>query len=428
MLEALSSAMHADLAREREERSRRESEIDVASSHYEYGATQPVASSPATERRRMPTLPAAQLKSLVRSHVRHVGLSSKLKARTHVRELREAQAEERKRQQLKAVKAVYLEPMASFNASKAAKDSAARKAGLDSKATAALIASAPSAAAKAGALSGAGNPQSRRNSRNGGGGGGAGAGGSASHSRSSSHASSALLSATASSSAAAQAIATELVASIPGTTAHVLAKHGLSNDAALMDAAAGGAATSRHGRTTSTGAPQQPVVPWPSWTQAENGAAAVNVAAAAASPLAVASAPFSPSVVAGNSGNGRRPSNTYGALVATRLQEEDGDEEEGADDERGQGYGGPTGPLLPPLRMMPTGAGNEAQPHSSPSSNAALRARMPIITSPESAARVAAAGKQRSARGLLQGSFAPVLHQPAFSMSSPAWRGGVRHN
>jgi hypothetical protein len=110
MLFELSSAMHA------EERASRGFQFGVDDSMAAGGSSNTAGIHGTVsnqQSRRMPTLPAAQLKSLVRSHVRHVGLSARLKNKTHVRTLREAQMEARQRAQLQAVKAVYLAPVIS---------------------------------------------------------------------------------------------------------------------------------------------------------------------------------------------------------------------------------------------------------------------------------------------------------------------------
>jgi hypothetical protein len=98
MLSALSTAIHEDDAQQR------------AVQEQLHGSDHAVAVDdlPLGPQRRMPALPAGQLKSLVRSHVRHVGLSSRLKTRVHIRELRDAQTE-RREQQLQASRALYLD-------------------------------------------------------------------------------------------------------------------------------------------------------------------------------------------------------------------------------------------------------------------------------------------------------------------------------
>jgi hypothetical protein len=397
MLEALSSAMHADLA---QERARSEAEQrhklmmmqqqqqvllhGFAPSTVDAAAATTVASSaptasttvgvkatgpPGAERRLMPSLPAEQLKSLVRSHVRHVGLSSKLKARSRARELREEQRLERQRNQVKAAKAVYLAPMPTFKAAQAAKAAAAA-------AAAAADAVAP--------------PLSRRTS----GTGLSSSGRRHSHSR---------------------------LSAAAGTNGSVSASLLSPTDAGSSNAAA------------QPPPPPMPVVPWPSWLP-ENGGTAHNHNhhhhhSHGMSPLLLtnsnaAAASTSSHQPAGDCSNsvplvantGRRPSNSYGLLAATRLQEEEEEEEEGEGEEAEQGQQQHSRlPLLPPHNGGSINGSNVASPSSSSSFPVALSPRMPPIRSPPVSARstsVAHSSTPRSSaaarRGMLQGSFAPM--------------------
>lgn len=90
MLNALSIALHAEDSYAAAQanaamRSRRHSRIATA--------TTTAATAPTAQHGRVPALPPALLQSLVRSNMRHVGLSARLKTRAQVRELREAQLE-----------------------------------------------------------------------------------------------------------------------------------------------------------------------------------------------------------------------------------------------------------------------------------------------------------------------------------------------
>jgi hypothetical protein len=304
----------------------------------------------------MPSLPAEQLKSLVRSHVRHVGLSSKLKSRSRARELREEQRLERQRNQVKAAKAVYLAPMPTFKAAQAAKVAAAA-------AAAAADAIAPPLSRR---TSGTGLTSSVRRH---------------SHSRSS----------------AAAAGANGMVSASLLSTADA----GSSSNAAAQPP------------------PPVPVVPWPSWLP-ENGGTTHNNHSHAISPLLTSNAAASTSFqLAGDNSSvplvantGRRPSNSYGLLAATRLQEEEEEEEEEAEEEQEQQHS--RLPLLPPQNVNGGGGGsmngsNIASPSSS-SFPVALSARMPPIRSPplSGLAHTPHSTATTARRGMLQGSFAPM--------------------
>ena len=352
MMAALSSALHADAEEERQLLAAQQSQ---ALAQRQQVLTQAMQPTPA--QRRVPTLPPAQIKSLVRSHVRHVGLSARLKTRTQVRELRDALAEERKTRALQAAQNIFLPPPAD--------------------AAAASTTAAPASGSSAARL---GRRRRALPSQS-----------SASHSQQRS------------SRVAAR-----------NSSLSMLTRLGLSEEDAhllpqpLVSESSSAAATAAPAASATTASAPPIVVPWPSWMPPGLSAASLAVSAAASSSAGVnflSSAPL---------GESKEEDSSHSQASGSAWRDQHGSvigmESTGVPTPAAAGSAASTSrfPAIPSLPLQLAS--------SAPSLALALSPRMPPIAATAATAGVVGAGgtssrdqaKQRSAR-LLKGSFAPTV-------------------